>query len=51
MGMTDKRFMAMLYDELENWERVKESAEKENAVETAAMAQKQIEKVKMKLEA
>ena len=47
MGMTDKRFMAMLYDELENWERVKESAEKE----TAAVAQKQIEKVKMKLEA
>ncbi|MBQ9348757.1 MAG: hypothetical protein IJT94_15710 [Oscillibacter sp.] len=51
MGMTDKQFQAMLYDELENWERVKELAEKEDAPETAAMAQTQIDKINLKLKA
>ena len=51
MGMTDKQFQAMLSDELENWERVKQSAEKEHAEETAALAQRQIEKINLKLNA
>lgn len=50
-GMTDMQFKALLLDELENWQRVKKLAEQENAAETAAMAQTQINKINEKLKA
>ena len=51
MGMTDEQFQAMLYDELEIWEQTKKTAEKEHAVETVEIAQRQIDKINLKLNA
>ena len=47
--MTDFQYKGMLLEDLENWQRVKSLAEKENAKETEEMAQTQIDKINEKL--
>lgn len=49
MGMTNEQYKGFLLDQLEDWEEVKELAEKENAKETVAKAEKQIRKINEKL--
>ena len=45
MGMTNEQYKGLLLDELENWQRVRDKAEEENAPQTKALAQQQIDKI------
>lgn len=49
MGMTNEQYKGLLLDELEDWEEVKELAEKSNDALVIAKAEKQIAKINEKL--
>lgn len=49
MGMTNEQYKGMLLDELEDWQEVKELAEKVHDIEVIKKAEKQIAKINEKL--
>lgn len=49
MGMTNEQYKGMLVDEREDWEEMKEIAEKEGNKTIADFAQKKIDKINEKL--
>ena len=49
MGMTNEQYKGMLLDELEDWQEVKEMAERAGYNDIVAKADKQIQKINEKL--
>lgn len=49
MGMTNEQYKGMLLDELEDWQEIKDLAEKAGNDEIIAKADKQIHKINEKL--